>query len=240
MLKIGALRQRQVIGILSGTLIGILICILLTNETNEEYLSIGPMNVGHGAFSCITCHSAANGNLWQQLQSNLQYSIGLRENSAEFGTVDVDTKKCLACHDRDNDRHPTHRFLEPKFRDAVKKINTTDCITCHSEHQNKRITIKNTNYCMRCHEDLTIENDPLDISHENLILNKEWQTCLQCHDFHGNHEYRIQEKLQDTIPLKVLKEYFDGGENPYGSKKKFVALSEKEWLKKYIKYLNEK
>ncbi|WP_139957522.1 multiheme c-type cytochrome [Flavicella sediminum] len=232
--EINPLRFRQFIGICIGLILGLLLVVVFGQKSNEKYVSIGPMNVGHEEFSCNTCHADATGNLWQQLQSNLQYSIGLRENSVEFGTIDVKTKKCLVCHDRDNDRHPTHRFLEPKFRDAVKKINTANCNTCHSEHNAKRLTLKKVDYCMHCHEDLSVKNDPLDISHTDLIKNKEWSTCLQCHDFHGNHEYKVPTKLKDTITYKTLRAYFDGGKDPFSPKKKFIALSEKEWIKKYI------
>jgi len=232
--QINPLRERQAIGILSGFLIGGILFFLLTLKSNESYVSIGPMNSGHEEFSCNTCHTDAEGNLWQQVQSNMQYGMGLRENGTEFGSIDVETKKCLACHDRDNDRHPTHRFLEPKFRKAVEKVNSADCNTCHSEHHGKRVTIKKTNYCMNCHEDLTVTNDPLDTSHTTLIKNEEWGTCLQCHDFHGNHEYKVPHKMKDTIATATLKAYFKGGNDPYSAKKKFTALSEKEWIAKYL------
>lgn len=232
--QINPLRQRQFIGIISGIILGSVLFFSLTRESNETYVSIGPMNSGHEGFSCNTCHSDAEGTLWQQIQSNMQYGIGLRKNSTDFGTIDVETKKCLACHDRDNDRHPTHRFLEPKFRKAVEKVNSADCNTCHSEHQGKRVTIKKTNYCMNCHEDLTVKNDPLDTSHTALIQAKAWDTCLQCHDFHGNHEYKVPSKMKDTIPRATLKIYFEGGKDPFSDKKKFVALSEKEWIQKYL------
>lgn len=232
---INPLRTRQFIGIIIGIVFGIILYIVLPMDTNEEYLSIGPMNKGHEGFSCNTCHSDAEGTLWQQIQSNAQYGIGLRENSVEFGTINVETKKCLACHDRDNDRHPTHRFLEPKFKEAIEKVNVANCNTCHSEHNGKRVTIKKTNYCMNCHEDLTVKNDPLDIPHIKLIKDKAWDTCLQCHDFHGNHEYNTPKQMKDTISRSSLNNYFKGGKDVFSEKKKFIALSEEEWIKKYIK-----
>lgn len=233
--EINPLRKRQFIGTCIGVALGLLIFILLPLKSNEEYRSIGPMNAGHEEFSCNTCHSDAEGNLWQQVQTNMQYGMGLRENGTDFGTIDVETQKCLACHDRDNDRHPTHRFLEPKFRKAVAKIDATNCNTCHSEHHGKRVTIKKTNYCMNCHEDLTVKNDPLDVSHVKLIQDKAWGTCLQCHDFHGNHEYKVPNKMADTISTEHLKTYFEGGKDIYSENKKFTALSEKQWIEKYLK-----
>lgn len=232
--QINPLRQRQFIGIMIGLVIGVALFIFLSRQSNEEYVSLGPMNTGHDDFSCATCHTDAEGNLWQQVQSNMQYGMGLRENAVDFGTIDVETKKCLACHERDNDRHPTHRFLEPKFRKAVSKINTANCNTCHSEHNGKRMTLKKTDYCMHCHEDLTVKNDPLDTSHAELIKNKAWGTCLQCHDFHGNHEYKVPQQMKDTISQISLKKYFNGGKDPFSEQKKFTALSEKEWIQKYL------
>lgn len=231
---ISPLRKRQFIGIFTGTILGIICYVFLTWPSNETYRSIGPMNTGHEDFSCNTCHSDAEGNLWQQIQSNAQFAAGMRENAVDFGTIDVETKKCLACHERDNDRHPTHRFLEPKFKKAVKQINTANCNTCHSEHQGKRVTLKKTDYCMHCHDDLTVKNDPLDIPHTQLIANQAWDTCLQCHDFHGNHEYKTPDKMKDTISMLRLKKYFDGGVDIYSTKKKFTALSEEEWIAKYL------
>jgi len=76
------------------------------------------------------------------------------------------------------------------------------------------------------------------IPHEELIANKEWSTCLQCHDFHGNHVYKVAKKMKDTIPLKQINAYLRGGEDPFSEKKKHLPLSEEEWLllkEKYIK-----
>lgn len=226
------LRKRQTIGLIIGTLLGVLFYVLLTLESNEKYLSIGPMNLGHEEFSCITCHADANGNLWQQIQSNSHYVLGIEDRAFDFGSVDVDTKKCLDCHERDNDRHPTHRFNEPKYKDVLREINTTNCNTCHSEHHGKRVTLNKANYCINCHADLIVKNDPLDFSHENLIEHKQWGTCIQCHDFHGNHEYKTSIKMEDTIPQKKIMEYFNGGKDPYSDVKKYIALLEEELINK--------
>jgi hypothetical protein len=149
----------------------------------------------------------------------------------DFGTQDVTVKNCLGCHDRPNDRHPTYRFSEPRFKEAIAIINTTSCITCHAEHNGERVTVAKINYCVNCHQDLEVENDPVDIPHATLIVNKQWSTCIQCHDFHGNHKYEVPTKLKDTIPLSAIKAYTKGGKDPFGTNKKYIGLSEPEWIK---------
>lgn len=225
------LRKRQYIGSLIGIGIGLIIFIILPQKQAEDYLSLGPMNTGHEGLSCNACHTDAKGTLMQQLQSNISYAFGQRRTSADFGTENVDNKKCLECHDRPNDRHPTFRFLEPRFKDAIAEINATQCETCHLEHNDTRVVFEDANFCVNCHYDLEVKNDPIDVPHSILIEQKEWNTCLQCHDFHGNHVYKVAEKMKDTIPLKEIRAYLAGGKDPFSNKKKHMPLSEEEWLK---------
>lgn len=231
MFKVSPLRKRQVLGGIMGIVLGVCMFYIFTLDVTEGYVSIGPMNTGHEALNCFACHADAEGNLMQQVQSNMSHAFGAREKGVDFGTQDVTVDNCLQCHDRANDRHPTYRFSEPRFKDAVKNIDATNCITCHTEHEEERVSVASINYCMNCHQDLTIENDPLDISHQILIAKEEWFTCIQCHDFHGNHRYDVPEKMSDTIPMHVIQAYFDGGESPYGTDKKYIALSQEAWLK---------
>ncbi|WP_406683496.1 cytochrome c3 family protein [Seonamhaeicola sp. MEBiC1930] len=236
MFKVSPLRKRQVIGSIIGLVVGSVIFYVLTLESTEEYVSIGPMNTGHQDLSCFTCHADAKGNLLQQIQSNISHTIGAREEGVDFGTHDVTVDNCLECHDRANDRHPTYRFSEPRFKNAIKAIDATTCITCHTEHNDKeRVSLISADYCMNCHQELVVENDPLDISHEDLIAKEKWSTCIQCHDFHGNHRYEVPEQMKDTIPLLDVKKYFEGGADPYGTDKKYIALSQEQWLKKLEK-----
>ncbi len=234
------LRKRQYIGSLIGIGIGIIIYIILPLKQSETYLSLGPLNTGHEGLSCSSCHTDAKGNLWQQLQSNIAHTFGMRKNQVDFGTENVDNKKCLACHDRPNDRHPTHRFLEPRFKEAVAKINATQCETCHKEHNGVRVVLKDANFCMNCHYDLEVKNDPIDTPHDQLIAEKQWSTCLQCHDFHGNHIYKVATKMKDTIPLQQIQDYLKGGMDPFSKDKTNQPLSEEEWLALKEKYIPAK
>lgn len=230
------LRKRQRTGSLIGITIGLIIFIVLPLKPAEDFLSLGPMNTGHEGLSCNACHTEAKGNLLQQIQANVAYTFGARKTEADFGTENVDNKKCLECHDRPNDRHPTHRFLEPKFADAIKNINATECETCHREHNDTRVVLADATFCVNCHYDLKVKNDPIDTPHSELIINQQWSTCLQCHDFHGNHIYKTAEKMKDTIALKEIDAYLKGGNDPFTSKKKHMPLSEEEWLKVKEKY----
>jgi hypothetical protein len=235
MFKVSPLRKRQFLGAVIGVIVSFLLVFILTLESSEQYVSIGPMNTGHQDLNCFSCHADAKGNLMQQIQSNISHLAGTRPESVDFGTKDVTVDNCLQCHERKNDRHPTYRFSEPRFKDAIKNIDATTCITCHKEHHDERVSVKSINYCMNCHQTLEVENDPLDISHKDLIAKKEWFTCIQCHDFHGNHRYNVPEKLSDTIPMTEIQEYFNGGKDPYGNDKKYTALSLEEWLNTYNK-----
>ncbi len=230
-LKISPLRQRQTIGGLIGIVVGITVFVFYSLDASEEYISPGPMNIGHNELSCVTCHSDARGNLSQQVQSNIQHAVGMRKEGVDFGTQDVTVRNCLECHDRPNDRHPSYRFSEPRFKEVIKKIDATTCITCHSEHNGERVTVVAINYCVNCHQDLEVENDPVDVAHTELIANEQWFTCIQCHDFHGNHKYEVATKLKDTISLARIELYLNGGEDPYGADKKYLGLSEPEWIK---------
>ncbi len=235
MFKVSPLRKRQFFGIIIGLVVGVSLFFILTLDASEDYISLGPMNTGHNDLKCMACHADAKGNLMQQIQSNTAHAFGAREDGVDFGTSDVTVDNCLQCHDRPNDRHPNHRFSEPRFKDAIKNIDATTCITCHSEHHEERVTVASIDYCMNCHQDLEVENDPLDIDHKTLIAKEEWFTCIQCHDFHGNHKYEVATKLEDTIPMKVISEYFKGGEDPYGNDKKYIGLSMEAWLEQLDK-----
>lgn len=228
-MRISRKRRRQWIGFGVGLLITVIAYVVLSVPANEDFLSKGPMNKGHEDLSCESCHTPARGNTIQQLQANLMHTVGLRSSDADFGTENVDTDKCLDCHDRANDRHPLHRFTEARFAEVRKNLNITECEACHLEHNGVRLTQMEIGYCQNCHSETEMKNDPLEISHKELIAQEMWTTCLQCHDFHGNHIYHTAESMADTIPIQVVQEYFDGGVSPYADKKKFYALSEEEY-----------
>lgn len=66
-----------------------------------------------------------------------------------------------------------------------------------------------------------MKTDPLDVPHRELVAKGQWNTCLGCHDYHGNHKRLTQTKLQDAYAIKAIQDYLAGGPSPYGNDLKF-------------------
>jgi hypothetical protein len=175
----------------------------------------GPMNAGHGDLSCESCHRPAPGTIRQQLQASARHSLGLREQPVEFGSNPVASEHCQRCHLRPNDLHPVSRFFDPGHQGAPSGIRGDDCTACHAEHTGKRVTADST-LCGACHDDLEIADDPLDVPHAQLRSEGRWETCLGCHDYHGNHVIELPTKLANSRPRAAIEDYFAGGAAPYG------------------------
>lgn len=94
----------------------------------------GDFNTGHENLTCNECHESADGTIRQQIQSNISYLLGNRETLAVFNLQSPDNKDCLACHNREDDKHPVYRFNEPRFIEARKAIQPQKCVSCHLEH----------------------------------------------------------------------------------------------------------
>jgi hypothetical protein len=212
-------RLRQNLGLIIGIFMGGLALVVLLSPDQESLHARGPMNSGHEDLECEYCHQPARGTLRQQIQANARYLTGQRNSPADFGLSAAGNDQCLACHERPNDRHPVFRFNEPRFQEARSAIHPESCISCHREHRGERTTIASLDYCQHCHEDTLLKNDPVDISHEELIADERWNTCLGCHDFHGNHLMEVPDKLSEAIPPGELQIYLRGGESPYGNDK---------------------
>lgn len=207
-------RKRHKHGYLIGILVSFLALLFLILPSSQRHIQNGPMLPGHENLKCYSCHKDEQGSFRQQLQANVQYLLGNRDDTVSVGLRPVENNECLKCHVRPNERHPVYRFREPKYRDIRKKVKADSCVACHLEHNSKRISVK-LNFCMHCHEKIKLKNDPLEVSHELLAKQKKWESCLTCHDFHGNHEIKTETKADKSIELDKLKKYFDRGENPY-------------------------
>ncbi len=210
--------------IATGMLLALLLLIPIQHPDNEVFLAKGEFNTGHEDLSCVQCHSSADGTLRQQLQHNTKELLQASFDFTTFGNKKVDNQRCLECHQRPNDRHPTHRFNEPRFKEAVAQIQAQNCTTCHGEHLGRRVKFEQVDFCVNCHSDTEIKNDPIDFKHADLILQNKWDTCIQCHDFHGNHEMQVPVAIKDTISKKELNDYYRGGADPFGDVKTYMAI----------------
>ena len=209
---------------LAGIVVGVLVLGFLSVPERNSLVARGPMNTGHEALSCQECHVTAEGTLPQQVSSRVYHWLGLRKSAISFGSEDVTSKICLECHEREDDRHPISRFLEPRFSEARQNIKAYDCITCHTEHQGKRITLSTIGYCTNCHQDTSLEVDPITPTHVSLVRSESWNTCLQCHDFHGNHKMETPTSIQEGVTEQEIWDYFGGAPSPY-SPEKYVEPS---------------
>ena len=225
-------KKKRRLALVAGLLFAIMSIAMMSTPTNESLLAKGPMNKGHENLACNDCHTSAKGSVFQQVNANMKFLVGMRQSAVDFGLENVDNKKCQSCHERPNDRHPVHRFLEPRFVDARNAIAPQNCESCHQEHNGVRLSIVELDYCKNCHEDTEIKKDPIEIPHTTLIAEGRWETCLQCHDFHGNHVMETAFLMKDTISQAALRDYDLGGADPFGSEKKYLAKEEIEAIQK--------
>lgn len=214
------------IGYLMGFLLSAGALLFLVSPGQERLMALGPANTGHEELACSDCHEPAPGTARQQIQANVRAALGWREQPVDFQHEDVTSADCLACHERPNDNHPIFRFNEPRFAEARAAIEPNSCISCHLEHKGARVTIEPT-YCVNCHEDLTLKNDPIDIPHETLVTLEQWDTCLGCHDFHGNHVMEVPQSLEEALGPQIILDYFAGADSPYSSEKLHQAKEQR-------------
>ncbi len=202
-----------------GYQIGIFIAILLVGVLSlprfERARAIGEANIGHDSLACQDCHKLAPGTLKQQFQANFLNFIGVNKSAVDLGYYPVSNTECFTCHDNPQDKHPVNRFEEFKIKLAISPQN---CISCHQEHKGARVTTSYT-FCSHCHKKLKIQSDPLDVTHQKLIAEKNWSSCLGCHDYHGNHIMELKTTFDEKIPLGEIIEYFSGGSSPYSQEK---------------------
>jgi len=214
--------RRRAIGFLVGITLSVVALTILLVPQNSWMISAGTMNSGHEKLVCEKCHRAAQGTIRQQLQANVQYLLANRDKSVYIKRLPVSNDDCLVCHRRPKDNHPVFRFFEPRFKEARQKIQPQYCNSCHKEHSGKRVTMDPTS-CVVCHEKLTLKKDSVDVSHKTIIKHKRWDTCMGCHDFHGNHKMKLKTKILQMLPQKRIVAYFDGKSSPYSTEKRFKA-----------------
>lgn len=216
--------RRRLRPIMSALVVSAVTVAVLRTPSNERLSSPGGAADHHGALSCDQCHQAAPGTTRQQIQANLRAWIGLREGGAPLCTDPVDNRDCLACHDNRADAHPVHLFMEPRFEAARSAIHPESCRSCHSEHET-RLTSITGSFCVHCHEDLELREDPATPTHASLVEAERFDTCLQCHDYHGSHSNETPTRLVDAPPLSTITSYLAGEDvRPYGALKQEYPL----------------
>ena len=174
-------------------------------------------NPGHVDLACADCHRDAPGTVRQQLQAKARHALGLRDSDAAFGMRPVGNAACIDCHDNPDDRHPAHRFLEPRFEAVRAEFAPQQCVSCHREHTGARISKVDTGFCASCHADMKVENDPTRPTHAALLAGRRWDTCLACHDFHGNHAHTPPQRLEQALSADDIRAYLRDGPSPYGA-----------------------
>lgn len=199
----------------AGAALAVLPFALLTAPL-EDARPHGHPNVGHEQLQCVQCHVQSPASTRQALQAKVRHALGWRQTGAQFGMQAVTSATCIQCHANPDDRHPSNRFLEPRFEQARAETGAQLCVSCHREHSAARVTVAPT-YCVSCHQDLKVKDDKASPTHDFLVRNKRWESCLQCHDFHGNHRWNTPLKLQDANSLQALERYLRGGPSPYGA-----------------------
>lgn len=219
--------RRRRVGSVIGSLLAGLTLLGLCWPGNEHWSAAGPMNTGHAALPCASCHRPSPGTVRQQLQANARFALGIRRAPVDFGERGVESSDCLACHERPFDRHPVSRFIEPRFSRARAAVDVQRCDGCHREHSGARVTSE-VNVCRHCHGDLKLRLDPLDTSHEDLVREERFSTCLGCHDFHGNHVMSPAKRMSEAVPLPQIGAYLRGGASPYPSHLRKPAKQERD------------
>jgi ferredoxin-NADP reductase/bacterioferritin-associated ferredoxin len=183
----------------------------------EQVRPHGHPNVGHAELKCASCHVESPASTRQAFQAKVKHAIGWRQTGAVLGMQPVTSATCIQCHANSDDRHAPNRFLEPRFAQARAETGAQQCVSCHREHSAVRVTAPSTGYCVSCHQDLKVKDDKASPTHDYLVRNKQWTTCLQCHDYHGNHRWNAPLRLQDAATLEVLNKYLQGGPSPFGA-----------------------
>jgi len=189
----------------------------------QHWRAPGPMNVGHEQLECGSCHRPAPGTVRQQLQANTRALFGVRAAGVDFGMRRVGNAECRGCHDRPDDRHPSFRFLEPRFAEVRASLGPHECTSCHREHSGRRVTAP-VDLCRHCHDDVRLEHDPLSTPHVELARADAWATCLGCHDFHGNHAMAVPTELDAAAPPESIEAYLAGEAAPWPGDIRHPAL----------------
>lgn len=177
---------------------------------------------GHANLECAACHQPAAGTLRQQVQASVRYFLGLRVEPAAIGNAPVQDSACRECHQRTADRHSLAVLSETRFVEVQAAHGVHHCTGCHQEHHGQRVTAS-AEICSNCHADISIKGDTAVPDHATLLAQEAWDTCMRCHDYHGNHdlsrgESKYPTRFADGFTLEAVREYLGSGDPVYGPK----------------------
>ena len=198
-----------------GLVVAAIGALVLLLPGREPWHMAGPHNTGHDNLECGDCHTPAPGNFAGQAFNSLMHAVGLSDSEAYFIYQPAGNDQCLACHDYPDNRHPVDDFLEPEFAEAREAAGVQFCKSCHQEHLGVRVSAS-LRVRQHCHQDVELDDDPVDIPHTTLISDGRWETCLGCHDFHGNHDREVPTMISQALTEEQIQQYLDGGKSPYG------------------------
>ncbi|MHC4935855.1 MAG: hypothetical protein ACYTGJ_06525 [Planctomycetota bacterium] len=201
---------------LFGLAASLVVLLALTADSGQAWRSPGGQGDMHDNRECGLCHEPAPGTLRQQVQANIQYWLGNRDTPAAIGTIPVTDTACLDCHRMPWDEHPINDFLDPSYAEERELFGPHTCAGCHDHHSGVNLTISG-DYCRHCHEEIDEPDPPTRPTHQRLVADGRWETCLQCHDFHGSHLHDAPLDLTDAASVERVLRYLDGvEESPYG------------------------
>lgn len=222
---VGGLTRNELIAVAAA--VAAMVLLVWSIPPGMGFRAAGPMNTGHNSLSCQDCHKPAAGSVRQQLGHNARTWLGLHDHDwVPIGYGEVDNAACLECHERPNDRHPVERFEELRFAEQRATLGPHKCNNCHGEHQGERVAAVDAGFCVNCHSDLALDDDPIDTPHAELVAAERWNTCLTCHDFHGNHIRETPTRMADRLHDDAVVRYLEGGEDVFGLTKRYKALTQ--------------
>ncbi len=199
-----------------GVFLTLTLLAVFQSPGQEQFLSPGGDHEMHEEMACDQCHQPAAGSVRQQVQANVHHWLGFRNEGASFVTDPVESDDCLACHKMPKNLHPQHRFVHSEYFDLRETLGLHQCMGCHDHHSAVNV-VHSMEFCMNCHQVWGDKKDTIEPRHQTLIAEERWDTCLQCHDFHGNHDYEWPTVLTNGYSIDQVQSYLDGkAPAPYG------------------------
>ncbi len=197
------------------------VLMLFSSQVLDTFTPPGHPNTGHEGLACAECHQTAPGTVRQRAQAQVAYWMGWRESDVVLAHQSVGNVQCNACHARTQDHHAAHLFLQARYAQIRQTLAPQRCVSCHAEHRDTRVTLSDGRYCQSCHEDMKLAQDklkpPASPSHATLTAQARWDTCMGCHDYHGNHIRPVPVALSQAVSEADVIRYFQGGKSPYGN-----------------------